>query len=191
MRIRYLEWWNTRCEVSGFMFIHLFLQSLCKDTLLYFFYFFFFLFCSLSSMHQMNAMEMGLLFWKPLFGFLRLQTNLSRNTLAVLGLLSVSRRVTERAWRSRWALSQQGRAGRARDAVSAWEVTAEIAWVVSKSAWDRFCNVVIFLQHQQAVLAEGQDLVLWAEQQALLLVEMRGCWACSSSRISEMWGNRV
>lgn len=38
MWIRYLEWWNTRCEVSGFMFIHLFLQSLYKDMLLYFFF---------------------------------------------------------------------------------------------------------------------------------------------------------
>lgn len=41
MRIRYLEWWNTRCEVSGFMFIHLFLQSLYKDMPLYFFFPFF------------------------------------------------------------------------------------------------------------------------------------------------------
>lgn len=43
---------------------------------------------------------------------------------------------------------------------SAGEVTAAIGWVMSKSALDRFCKVVMLLQHQQPVLARGQDLVL-------------------------------
>jgi len=50
------------------MFIHLLLQSLYKKTLLYFFLFFFLV----SQQHTQNALEIGLLLWKLLFGFLRL-----------------------------------------------------------------------------------------------------------------------
>lgn len=132
------------------------------------------IFCSLSNTYPMNAVEMGLLFWKPLFGCFRLQTKVSK----ALWACSVPRHGARMAPVLSPAPAGKGRKGHWE--MSAGEITTEMAWAGSKSASDRFCNVLMFLQHQQAM----QDLILWAQP-----VQRRGC--CLISRISEMWGNRV
>lgn len=68
------------------------------------------------------------------------------------GVLGWTQKCPEALWQC-WVLAGKGRRGhRDTTEVSAGEVTAEIAWAVSRSAWDHFCNVLVFLQHQQAVL---------------------------------------